>query len=160
WFCNVLKSQGKFPEALAQMKQAQELDPLSPIINAALADTLSVSGKEDEAIELLKAQIALDRSFVPARNILGRVYIWKWKLPEAIAELEASERLDGGEANTLSDLGLAYARAGRRDDARKVLGRLQELQRQGFENRVRIALVQHALGDDQHALELLEKAVD
>src|ERR1041384_8222507 len=141
------------------MKRAQELDPLSPMINAVLGDTLAAGGKEELAIESLKGQIALDPSFVPAHNILGRVYLRKGRLGEAIAEFETAERQTGSEANTLGDLGVAYARAGRTDDAQQILGRLQELQREGLESRARIALVQHALGDDQHALDLLERAV-
>ena len=155
---NVLEPLGRYDEALAELKQAQELDPLSPIINAELGWILARAGRDDLAIQVLQKQIALDSSFLPAHFILGVAYLWKGKLPEAIAELEAMHRLDGTGTYGLESLGFAYARAGRTNDAQKVLDQLLELQGQGSDRRVGIALVQHGLRDDGRALDSLDTA--
>ena len=157
---NVLEPLGRYDEALAELKQAQELDPLSPIINAELGWILARVGKDDLAIQVLQKQIALDSSFLPAHGILGVAYLWKWKLPEAIAELETMHRLDGTGTYGLESLGFAYARAGRTDDAQKVLDQLLGLQAQGSDRRVGIALVQHGLRDDGRALDSLDMAFE
>ncbi len=150
----------RLDEALVEIKRAQELDPLSPVINANVGDKLSWVGKNDLGIQVLQKQIAIDPSFLVARSQLGRAYFSIGKLPEAIAELETMHRLDGSGTYGLESLGFVYARVGRTNEAQNVLGQLLELQRQGLDFRVGIALVQHALGDDERALASLEKAVE
>ncbi len=158
-FGAVLASMGRWDEAVSEIKKAQEGDPLSSAIGAALGDALDLSGRAGPAIKLLKEQIALDPSFFLLHSVFGRVYLRNGKLSEAIAELETAAQLGKNGADPIGDLGVAYARAGRADDARKILERLQEFQRRGLDCRVQLALVQHALGDDEHALEVLESAV-
>ena len=79
-------------------------------------------------------------------------------MPEAIAELEAMHRLNGNGTYGVASLGIAYTHAGRTNKAQKVLGQLLELQGQGSDRRVGIALVQHGLGDDGRALDSLDMA--
>ena len=66
WFAGVLNVLGRNEEALAEIQQAQDLDPLSPLINSALGLISSQNGKEEVAIEILRKQISLDPSFVVA----------------------------------------------------------------------------------------------
>jgi tetratricopeptide (TPR) repeat protein len=154
----VLRPLLRLDEALAEIKRAQELDPLSPAINASMGEKLSLVGKHDLGIQVLQKQIAIDPSFLLAHRILGQVYFSIGKLPEAAAELETMHRLDGNGTYGLEYLGFIYAGAGRTNEAQKLLGQLLELQRQGLDYRVGIALVQHALGDDGLALESLDMA--
>ena len=149
----------RFDEALAEIRKAQELDPLSPIINASLGDLLLAAGQADQAGEVLKKQIALDPSFVVAHQNLGYVYLAQGRLSDAIAEFETMHRLDASGTYDWDGLGFAYGRAGRTDEARQVLARLQEIQRQGLDCRVSIAIVLHGLGDDEGALTWLEEAL-
>ena len=150
----------RFDEALAELQTARELDPLSPIINNDIGEFLGLVGKPDLGIQVLQQQIAIDPSFLVSRAILGAVYYSAGKLPEAVTELETMHRLDGGGAYRLDYLGFIYARAGRTNEARAILGQLQELQRQGLDHRVGIAQVQHGLGDDEGALASLELALE
>jgi len=159
WFEVVLDSLHRHEEALAEIKLAQELDPLSPVINANLGSELDFNGKTDLAIEVLHKQIALDPSFLVAHQTLGQVYLGQGKRSEAIAEFETMHRLDGSGVYGLVHLGFAYARVGRSKEAQRIVSQLLELQRQGFDYRGDIAMVQHALGDDEGALDSLEKAL-
>ena len=150
----------RFDEALAELQTAQELDPLSPIINNDVGEFLSLVGKPDLGIKVLQKQIAIDPSFLVSRAILASVYYGAGKLPEAVTELETMHRLDGGGAYRLDYLGFIYARASLTNEARAMLGQLQELQRRGLDYRVGIAQVQHGLGDDEGALASLELAFE
>jgi len=150
---------GRADEALEQIRRAQELDPLSPIINAITGEKLASAGKEDLAIDALNEQIAVDPSFAMAHLKLGEVYLRKRKLPEAIAEFETAHRLEGNGSYAFEELGIAYGRAGKTNEAQRALSQLLELQRQGLDHRIPIALIQHVLGDDTLALESLEQAV-
>ena len=156
----VLGPLGRFDEALGELQKAQELDPLSPIFNVDVAEFLGVVGQPDLGIRVLQKQIAIDPSLLVARGILGAVYYSVGNLPEAVTQLETMRRLDGGGAYRLDYLGFIYARAGRTNEARTLLGQLQELQRLGFDHRVGIAQIQHGLGDDEGALASLELALD
>jgi tetratricopeptide (TPR) repeat protein len=159
WLSVMLDSLRRYEEALAEIKRAQEIDPLSPIINANVGFEWMQNGRPDLAIEVLQKQIALDPSFVIAHQHLGYVYFSQGKLSEAIAAFETMHRLEGSGGFGLAHLGLAYARAGRTNEAQKILGRMLELQRQGLDCRVDVALVQHGLGDDEAALVSLEQAL-
>jgi predicted Zn-dependent protease len=51
---------GRDREALAEMRRAQELDPLSLIINGMLAMALSNCGMHEEALEQLRKTSEMD----------------------------------------------------------------------------------------------------
>jgi len=90
---------------------------------------------------------------------LADVYMRKGKFTEAIAEGETMHRQEGSGTYALDLLSLAYARAGRTNAAEQALSQMLELQKQGLDHRVMIALVQHLLGDDARALDSLEEAL-
>jgi eukaryotic-like serine/threonine-protein kinase len=160
WLGRLLLVMRRPKEALAEIQEALDLDPLSPIINDNLGELLFRNGQTDLGIEVLQKQVARDPSFVVAHGTLAWVYYHQGKLSESIAELETQKRLLGSEINGLGRLAAAHARAGRTSEAQKILGRMQELQRQGIDCRVDIASVQHELGDDEAALDSLEKAAE
>jgi hypothetical protein len=117
-------------------------------------------GKDGRAIEVLHEQIAIDPSFMPAHYCLICIYLLQGKLPEVLTELETLRRLDRSGTGALGLFGLTYARAGQTADAQKILGQMQELQQKEIDQRVGIAGVEHALSNDAHALDSLEKAVE
>jgi len=156
----VLRAQIRGDEALAELQRAQALDPLSPIINVELGEALQLAGKADLGIQVLQKQIALDPAFFMARMYLGIGYLVTGRLTEALVELETAHRLEASATYGSGLLGFAYARTGRTSEAKTNLAQMLELQRQGLDCRVGIALVQHGLGDDEGAQTSLEQAVE
>jgi serine/threonine protein kinase/Tfp pilus assembly protein PilF len=117
WYSfSYLQPMGRQAEAVAEMKRALELDPLSLIINTNLGGVLVNARKYDEAIEQLKKTIELDPNFAPAHAYLSGVYVQKGMYQEAIAE------------NHGDKLGLAsiYARLGKKSEALKLTQELRE----------------------------------
>ena len=53
----------QFQESITGARPAVLLDPLSPIIKAALPDTLSLAGQNDAALEQLKLAFEMDSHF-------------------------------------------------------------------------------------------------
>ena len=127
--------------------RAQDLDPLSPVINQTLADALFQSGKENLAIQMLQKQIAFDSGFAGAHEALGNCMVWQGRPSEAIPELEKAHQLYGNTSGW-GFCGFAYARAGRTADARNLLDQLLRLEEQGKSVTMEVALVYHGLGDD------------
>src|SRR5262249_49087038 len=79
--------------------------------------------------------------------------------PEAIAEYQkAIELSDGRDLNAVASLAHAYAVAGRRYDAEKILHDLEQKSREGKASPYLPATIYAGLGEKDKALELIEKA--
>ncbi len=59
---------GRFEEAIAEAKQALELDPLSLIINRNLGDAFYHARQYDQAIEQERKTMELDPNFIHAHE--------------------------------------------------------------------------------------------
>ncbi|MCA1590341.1 MAG: protein kinase [Acidobacteria bacterium] len=95
WYAEYLLDMGRFDEALAEIRFAQSLDPLSLIINTAVGTFLTARGEFELAIEQLKKAIDMDPSFSRAHLRLALAYEGKKMFEEAIAEHEKHSILTG-----------------------------------------------------------------
>jgi tetratricopeptide (TPR) repeat protein len=68
---------GRFDEAIIEMRKAENLDPLSLIINADLAELLSLAHYYDESIRQSRKTIEMDPNFALAHNQLAQMYLQK-----------------------------------------------------------------------------------
>ncbi|PYT03428.1 MAG: hypothetical protein DMF60_18425, partial [Acidobacteria bacterium] len=88
WYSSYLVAMGRFDEAIAEAKRAEELEPLSFISNSHLGWILYLAGRYDEAIEHCKRLLEVDPSFFPARRYLGLAYEQKGMYKDAISQFE------------------------------------------------------------------------
>jgi len=160
WLGTTLQTQRKFTEGLAELERAEQIDPLSPVIQETVAELLFQSGQANLAIAHLKMQIARDPGVAFVHYNLAAIYLQLGRLPEAIVEFEKAHQLDSSDPYEWGLRGFAYARAGRTLDAERVLEELEALQRQGQHVSLEIALVQHGLGHDSDALDALEQTAE
>jgi tetratricopeptide (TPR) repeat protein len=107
-------------DAENEFRRALEDDPLSLIIGSNAGRTLSLAGKTDEAIEVLKKAIEIDPSFPLTHFRLGRAYEQRKLYDLAISELQQAVTLSGGDACYKGSLGHAHAISGKPDQARQV----------------------------------------
>ncbi len=156
WYQLYLRAQGRFDEALAEIKRAQELDPLSPILAVNIATVYISRGDLDSAMKEAQRLVELDPNFPLAHEPLGSVYLKQHRYTEAIAAFQQDVASDG-TAYSLSNLGYAYAVAGRRDEALTVLKELEEKYKRRESLGVYLALVYAGLGDKDQAFAWLEK---
>lgn len=160
WYGNSpLASLGRFDEAIAEMKRAVELDPLSLIYNADLGGTLVLARRYDEAIERLQRALELDPNFYYAHYNLGLALWLKGDRDGAIAEYKKALELSD-DPMPRAYMGHAYATAGRRDDALRILDELSEAAKHRYVPNPAFALVEIGLGRKEKALDWLEKAYD
>jgi adenylate cyclase len=160
FFADYLKAKGRFDEALEEMRQAIELDPLSMAINTGLGHVLYLSRDYDAAIAQYRKSLLIDPGFGPAHLWFGRPYLQKGMFPEAISEVEQAVALSGGSTISLSVLAHAYASAGREAEARKILDDLLARARVRYLPSYWIALIFTGLGDHDQALAWLERACE
>jgi len=150
-------SLGHLDQAIEQGKRALKLDPLSPIINADFAWTYFCARRFDEAERQARKTLEIDPQFFLAHYYLGEVLQFKGYVGEAIAEFQKAVDLNG-DPDSLGMLGQAYARNGQKDEAQKVVLRLNEEAKSRYVAPYATALVYLGLGDKERALDKLERA--
>ncbi|MFQ5636778.1 MAG: protein kinase [bacterium] len=150
----------RFERCLAELKKAQELDPLSLVLNAGIGWQYYFARKNDLAIEALQKTLELDDKFIFAHDILGQVYEQKGMLEEAIVEIEKAVALSKRRTLSLSALGYTFATAGMMQEAKRVLEELKTRAKNEYVSAYDAALVHAGMGKTQHAFALLEKAYE
>jgi eukaryotic-like serine/threonine-protein kinase len=157
WYGELLAQMGRFDEAIAEFKRAQELDPLSLIINADLGEVYRWARQYDKAIEQLRKTLEMDPRFYYAHWNLGIALQLKGELSTAIGEYRKAVELND-DPFVLALLGQAYARAGEREEAQKILARLSEEAKSRYVYAYSFALMFLALGDKDRAIDEMEEA--
>jgi len=156
-YSNLLLELGRFPEALAEAKIAQSLDPLSVFANDNLAAILYYAGEFDPAIEQCRKTLELDPRSPQAHRHLAEVYTQRHLYPEAIAELKAAIDLSPENVEALAELGYVYGVSGMNNEAQAVLKRIKSNR---SVSAYRLAIVYAGLGENDNALQSLKQAVD
>ena len=161
WYAGYLTYTGRFDDGISEARRARDLDPLSLPINNALAGRLLAGGHYDEALWQAQETLELDGHFAPAHQSLGWVYLHTGRQDEAIREFQNALKLSGKDDTDLQlDLGFAYAVSGKRDEARRILARMEKLHEQGIVPSGSVAILHGALGESNEAFAWLEKACE
>jgi serine/threonine protein kinase/tetratricopeptide (TPR) repeat protein len=160
WYSNLLLELGRLPEAIAEAKLAQQLDPLSAFTNDNLAAILYYAGDYDQSIEQCQKTLEIDPASHRPHRHLGQVYVQRRMYAEAVSELKKAIELSPGSKEALADLGYAYGVSGRTEEAKSILLELQDPSRQGHASPYHLAIVYMGLGEKEMALRSLRQAVD
>jgi tetratricopeptide (TPR) repeat protein len=111
-----LPTLGRLNEAVAELRVAHELDPLSLIIMTDLAKRLSLAGQDTEAFALFNKVVEADPDFVQGHYYLAKAYELKGAYQEALAEANKIKPPDVIPFG-LSRRGHIYALQGKRREA-------------------------------------------
>ncbi len=165
WYGSMLMWQARFDEAEPELKLAQRLDPLFPLSYVIMGQMLNIRGyylnvREDypKALEQCRKAIELDPNYWPAYTLCFS-YSYE-RMGNHDDALKAFQKGVAIEPNPMSIalLGYEYARSGDQESARKVIEQLNHLQGQTYVAPCWPAFVHLALGENNTALDLLEKA--
>jgi TolB-like protein/DNA-binding winged helix-turn-helix (wHTH) protein/Flp pilus assembly protein TadD len=160
WYGLYLAGLGRFSEAEAEVRRAQKLDPLSPIVNMALPEVFTWEGRYDEAIAEYKKIIALDPSFPGSYGNLANLYERKHMYSEALDTMQPLLSLKG-TPNSAAEMRRIYSTSGYAAVIRKELEKdLQDRKQGKYRSPVGIAASYSTLGDEQQALEWLERGYE
>jgi TolB-like protein/DNA-binding winged helix-turn-helix (wHTH) protein/Flp pilus assembly protein TadD len=160
WYAWHLSLVGQNDEAIAEMKKAENLDPLSIIINADLAELLVLAHYYDESIRQSRKTIEMDPNFALAHNQLGQAYLQKQMPDEAITELQKAVHLSAGSPTCIANLARAYALSGKKSEAIKLLSDLKKSATTNYSHASEIAVIYAALDDKTQAMSWLEKGYE
>ena len=157
WYAEYLTAMGRHNEALAAIKQAQELDRLSPIISRDVGWHYYCAENYDQAVAECQRTLDLEPTFVRAQVLLGLAYAKKKMFAEAIDLLQKAMALDQN-SHSSAQLGYAYALSGQRDKAQQILDALNEQAKRTYVTPDSFAVIYSALGDKDQAFAWLEKS--
>jgi tetratricopeptide (TPR) repeat protein len=149
---------GRYDDALARLKRAQELDPLSVWISTQIAWVYYHARRWDQSIAQFQRTLELGSKSPWPQLGLGQNYARIGRYDEAIAAVEGAAALAGSTPYFKGARGWVLGVAGRTDEAQQVL---RELQRAAAEQKidpVAFAYVYSGLGDRERAIAWLRKA--
>ncbi|HEX3373518.1 MAG TPA: tetratricopeptide repeat protein [Edaphobacter sp.] len=153
-----LLSQGRTDEALEWERRARELDP-ELVSGSDIAWILFQSHRFDEAIREAREAVAVQPDDVSGLYFLGFALLGKGEAAEAIPVLEKSVALSKGSPVPEGILVRAYAQAGRREDALRLLAKMKRRREEGYFPAAALLNAYLGLGDKEQAFVWLEEAV-
>jgi TolB-like protein len=155
-----LSHMGRHHEAMAAMRRARELDPLYVMLHALSAMVYMHAGDLEAAQSFGKQAIVVDPEFWIGHHMLAQVYEQLGKYELALESNLHSGKLGGGNSKALSLRGFIFAKMGRRDEAKEVLGTLTSIAAERYVPPYAMALVHAGLNETQKAIEWLDRALE
>jgi len=170
WYASYLMQMGKFSLAKAEIEEAHNLDPLSPIISSNTGLYSYYEHNYDDAIAKYRVTLQSDPDFWVARHYLALAYVQKGMHDEAIKELRAlikappsgpvPAEVIASDTEASASLGFAYAMAGKKAEAQEILAKLKALSQKRYVTPLYFAIVYAGLKDNDHALQYLNDAFE
>jgi serine/threonine protein kinase/Tfp pilus assembly protein PilF len=160
WYADCLTVMRRSDEAITEMKRAQELDPLSLIINTDLAKEYLYARQYDQAINQCEKTLELNPNFYRVYKYFGQAYVQTSQLEEAIQVFQNAKDLSKGHPAVLAWLGYVYGLSGRIIEAQGLFEELENISKQQYVSPIYYSFVHIGLGDIDRAFIWLEKAYD
>jgi serine/threonine protein kinase len=157
WYGDFLTRLGRFDEARTELKKAQELDPLSLLINTSAGRELYFARQYPAAIEQFRKTLDMDRNFVPAQHGIELAYAQNGMFREAVAERQKVLTLSGSP-DLAAAIGDDYRKSGYEGVLQSWLEGLNEVSKRGYVSSYNIAQIHARLGHKPEAHAMLERA--
>jgi TolB-like protein/Flp pilus assembly protein TadD len=152
WYLHLF---GRNEEGLAEERRSAELDPLTPVFTAWVGWMNLNLGEYDKAIEWARRALELDPTNTDGLYVLGGAFAGKKMFEQAI---ETGKKLAVVNPDWKFGLAEAYAAAGRKDDALKLIA---EMERKDFAKfGFFLVGIQAALGNKEETFHALEAAFE
>lgn len=158
-YAYLLLSSGRTDAALAEIAKAEQIDPLSLVLNTDHGEYYYFARRPAEAIAQLKKAIDLDPSFVRAHLLMSRALVQQGRCSDAIPEVQKTRNLVPS-IEVLGWMAQVYASCGQRAEAQKALAELLDQSKEHYVSPHWIAAVQAGLGNRDEAFKWLDQAVD
>jgi serine/threonine protein kinase/TolB-like protein/Tfp pilus assembly protein PilF len=157
WYADFLIRMGRIEQGKLELKKAQELDPLSLLINTSIGRQLYFARQYDTAVQQLQKTLEMDPKFVPAQHALEAAYAQSGMYKEAVAERQRVLTLSGNP-DLAAAIGEDYSTSGYPGVLRSWIAGLQEISKRGYVSAYNMSEIYARLGQKQEALAALERA--
>jgi len=153
---------GRYKEAVEEIRIAQKLEPLSPIVNATAGLVFYYSRRYEESLEECRRTLDFEPTAHVAIFVQAAVHAAKGMWEEAIAGFEKASALTQGRAFWLALVGYAYAASGSRTKAREVIETLEQRRASNLEyvDPILLAWIYAGMNDADQAFDWFDRAYD
>jgi DNA-binding SARP family transcriptional activator/Tfp pilus assembly protein PilF len=158
WYGLFLAAMGRFDDARAQEKQAEQLDALSTPIAATAAWVLYYAGQNEAAKKELEIVLRTDSTFALGHFYLGRAEEAAGSYQTALTQYEATGPLRTW-VPTLAARGHLLGTVGRKKEAEAILAQLDSMSRRQYVTAYGVALIYESLGQNDSAFVWLDRGV-
>jgi len=156
----VLSHSGMHAEAQLAMRRARELDPFYAMQHALSSQAAFAAREYPAAVQFARQTIVVDPEFWIGHLQLAQVYVELGKTDLALDALNIAGRLSAANSKVIALRGYIFARTERRNEALEVLNILEAISRERYVPPYAIALVHAGLGQQDLALQWLERAYE
>ena len=158
-YAHYLMAVGRVAESEAESKKAVELDPVGDGLNSCLCWHSFAARDYDQSVRLAEKFLRAQPNDPWELTILGWTYEQKRMPEQAVQEFKKAVEAANGDAFFVAALGHAYAVAGNRREAEKIIESLTTRAKKSYVSPFDLALIYAALGEKDKAFALLDKAV-
>jgi tetratricopeptide (TPR) repeat protein len=162
WYASFLFSSGRFPEALAQIEEAQRLNPSSRAILADKGLFLYHTGQTDAALKLLRDVETTEPSFASAHRYLSEILFDRKDYPGFLSEWKktALSTNDQSELAVENAAETGFSNGGYQGMLENTLRVQKSFNEQAMVSAYSLAVTCARLGDKNDALRYLKIAYD
>lgn len=155
---NIYRHLGRADESIAAAKKGLQVDPLAMITNQMLANAYVNARKYDLAIVQYQKGLELHPNDSTLLYHLGWAYVYTHAYDKGVEAIESSLALEGGDPELSPDLAYIDGLIGKKEQTRRILGRVLDLARTHHVQPGLIAMIYLGLDERAEALSWLEKA--
>jgi len=160
WYAlGLLQLEGRWDEAVREITEAANLDPLSQIIALNTAKILFWAGRREEAMAQFRRAVELNPDNAFTRAEFGMAIVYMSRIDEGIAEIQEAMRISPEASVPRLRLALAYGLANRRTEAESLLREAEEASRHRYVPSMIISMIYAVLGEKDRAFDSLNRAV-
>jgi TolB-like protein len=156
WYGCYLFGMSRFEDACAELRMALEMEPLSPIINALAGIVISFTDADEGKKQTDKA-IEMEPNLALAHFWMGWILMYPIVIDEKpLGHLQKA--VDLGYTSALGWVGCCYGRLGKKEEAARILRRLEDLSKKRYVSPLQKSAIYSGLGMYDLAFEFLERA--
>jgi TolB-like protein/Tfp pilus assembly protein PilF len=160
WYGLYFVAAGRFDDALAQLREAEQLDPQSLAVALAMSEAYYFARQPDRALDYARKAAELEPASALAAFNLARAYEQKKMYDEAITEFQRGEAISGGAPSMVAARAQALGVAGRKPEALALVAQLEQLSTKRYLPAIYFVMMYTGLHDLDHAFAWLKKAQD
>lgn len=151
---------GRMDEAVAEISRAQDVNPFALDVCNCAAVIFNAANQPAKSLAACERMLSINENYFPAYQDLAETYLENSRFEDAVEVLQKAVAISNGAATVKGRLAFAQARAGRPEEARKILRELEEESKKSYVSPMSFATAYCGLEEKEQALKWLERAYE
>ena len=160
YYAYYLTAMGELEQAIGERKRAVSIEPMSPLLNAALGEAYYEAHRFSDSIGSYQAALSIDPHYGVAIIQIGRNYEQMGMYPQAQMAYQSILAFAPHDPALLALLGHLDAVSGKQEAARDIISQLRQMSGDRYVSSLYLAIIYTGLGDNNQAFTWLDKAYE